>query len=98
VFGSIRRYVESLQAQSDNQRFQLETTYVGLTSNIALAAIQEASPRAQIDATRKFIQIANDVLKLLPTQFDAGQVAQSDVLAQVAALAQIEQTLPPSER
>ena len=32
------------------------------------------------------------------TQFDAGQVAQLDVLAQVAALAQIERTLPPLER
>jgi Outer membrane efflux protein len=67
VFGSIRRNIKSLQAQSDNQRFQLETTYMGLTSNIALAAIQKASPCGQIHATRKFIQIANDVLKLLPT-------------------------------
>ncbi len=98
VFGGIRRNVESLQAQSDNQRFQLEATYLTLTSNIALAAIQEASLRGQIDATNKLIQIANDVLKLLRTQFDAGQIAQSDVLAQEAALAQIEQTLPPLER
>jgi NodT family efflux transporter outer membrane factor (OMF) lipoprotein len=98
VFGGIRRNVESLQAQSDNQRFQLEATYLTLTSNIALAAIQEASLRGQIDATNKLIQIGNDVLKLLRTQFDAGQIAQSDVLAQEAALAQIEQTLPPLQR
>jgi hypothetical protein len=64
VFGGIRRNVEWLQAQSDNQRFQLEANYLGLTSNIALAAIQEASLRGQIDAARKLIQIANDVLKL----------------------------------
>jgi NodT family efflux transporter outer membrane factor (OMF) lipoprotein len=98
VFGGIRRNVESLQAQSDNQRFQLEATYLTLTSNIALAAIQEASLRGQIDATHKLIQIANDVLKLLRTQFTAGAIAESDVLAQQAALAQIEQTLPPLER
>jgi NodT family efflux transporter outer membrane factor (OMF) lipoprotein len=98
VFGGIRRNVESLQAQSDNQRFQLEATYLTLTSNLALAAVQEASLRGQIDATNKLIQIARDVLKLLRTQFEAGQIAQSDVLAQEAALAQIEQTLPPLER
>ena len=98
VFGGIRRNIESLQAQSDNQRFQLEATYLTLTSNIVLAAIQEASLRGQIDATNELIKIATDVLKLLRTQFNAGQIAESDVLAQEAALAQIEQTLPPLER
>lgn len=98
VFGGIRRNVESLQAQSDNQRFQLEATYLTLTSNIVLAAIQEASLRGQIDATHKLIQIATDVLKLMRTQFEAGGIAESDVLAQQAALAQIEQALPPLER
>jgi NodT family efflux transporter outer membrane factor (OMF) lipoprotein len=98
VFGGVRRNVESLQAQSDNQRFQLEATYLTLTSNIVLAAVQEASLRGQIDATNQLIKIATDVLKLLRTQFDAGQIAESDVLAQQAALAQIEQTLPPLER
>jgi NodT family efflux transporter outer membrane factor (OMF) lipoprotein len=98
VFGGIRRNVESLQAQSDNQRFQLEATYLTLTSNIALAAIQEASLRGQIDATKELIKIASDVLNLLRTQFNAGQIGEPDVLTQEAALAQIEQTLPPLER
>jgi NodT family efflux transporter outer membrane factor (OMF) lipoprotein len=98
VFGGIRRNVESLQALSDNQRFQLEATYLTLTSNIALAAIQEASLRGQIDATHELIKIARDVLDLLKTKFQAGAIAQPDVLAQEAALAQIEQTLPPLER
>jgi NodT family efflux transporter outer membrane factor (OMF) lipoprotein len=98
VFGGIRRNIESLQALSDNQRFQLEATYLTLTSNIVVAAVQEASLRGQIDATRSLIKIGSDVLKLLRTQFDAGQIAQSDVVAQEAALAQIEQTLPPLQR
>jgi NodT family efflux transporter outer membrane factor (OMF) lipoprotein len=98
VFGGIRRNVESLQAQSDSQRFQLEATYLTLTSNIVVAAVQEASLRGQIEATQSLIKIATDVLKLLRTQFDAGQISQSDVVAQEAALAQIEQTLPPLQR
>ena len=50
VFGGTRRSVESLQAQRDNQRFQLEATYLTLTSNVVVAAIQEASLRGQIAA------------------------------------------------
>ena len=51
VFGGIRRQVEAASAQTKSQRFVLEATYLTLTSNIALAAIQEASLRAQIRAT-----------------------------------------------
>jgi len=98
VFGGIRRNVESLQAQSDNQRFQLEATYLTLTSNIVVAAVQEASLRGQIDATQSLIKIASNVLHLLRTQFDAGQIAETDVATQQAALAQVEQTLPPLQR
>ncbi len=98
VFGGIRRNVESLQAQSDNQRFQLEATYLTLTSNIVVAAVQEASLRGQIDATQSLIKIGTDVLQLLRTQFNAGQISEADVVTQEAALAQIEQTLAPLQR
>jgi NodT family efflux transporter outer membrane factor (OMF) lipoprotein len=98
VFGGIRRNVESLQALSDNQRFLLEATYLTLTSNVVLAAVQEASLRGQIDATQSLIKIGTDVLNLLRTQFKAGQIAESDVVAQEAALAQIEETLPPLQK
>jgi outer membrane protein TolC len=98
VFGGIRRNVESLQAQSDNQRFQLEATYLTLTSNIALAAIQEAALRGQIYVTQELIQTATAVRDKLRLQFNAGSIAEPDVLAQEATLAQIEQTLPPLQR
>jgi outer membrane protein TolC len=98
VFGGIRRNVESLQAQSDNQRFQLEATYLTLTSNIALAAVQEASVRGQIYVTEELIKIARGVLEKLKKQRELGAIADPDVLAQEAALAQIEQTLPPLQQ
>ena len=98
VFGGIRRNVESLQALSDNQRFLLEATYLTLTSNIVLAAVQEASLRGQIDATQSLIKIGTNVLDLLRTQFNAGQIAETDVATQQAALAQVEETLPPLQR
>ena len=43
VWGGTRRQIESLEAVKDNQRFANEATFLTLTSNIALGAIQEAS-------------------------------------------------------
>src|SRR5215467_6097019 len=48
VFGGIRRQVEAASAQVELQQFMFEATYLTLTSNIALAAIQEASLKEQI--------------------------------------------------
>ena len=45
------RRFESLAAQAEVQRFALEATYITLAVNVAAAAIQEASLRAQIRAT-----------------------------------------------
>jgi NodT family efflux transporter outer membrane factor (OMF) lipoprotein len=98
VFGGIRRNVESLQAQSDNQRFQLEATYLTLTANITLAAVQEASLRGQIDVTRDLIRIARQILEKMKLQLDKGAISEADIQPQIAALAQIEQTLPALER
>src|SRR5262249_43497830 len=52
VFGGIRRQIESLEAQAENQRFEVEAAYLTVTTNVVTAAIQEASLRAQIAATR----------------------------------------------
>jgi len=98
VWGLNRRQVESLQAQAEAQRFQLEATYVTLTSNVVTAAILEASLRAQIDATRDIIKIQNELLDLLHRQLQAGAVAGIDVAAQEAALAVALATLPPLEK
>ena len=95
VFGGTRRSIEALAAQADSQRFALEATYLTLTSNLAGAAVQEASLRGQIAATLSIIKIETDVLDLLRRQRALGQIAEGDVVAQEAALAQVEQTLPP---
>src|SRR5437868_2112769 len=47
VFGGVRRTIESADAQVDVAAFQREGTYLTLTSNIMLAAVQEASLRGQ---------------------------------------------------
>ncbi len=81
VFGGTRRSIEALAAQADQQRFQLEATYLTLTSNLAGAAVQEASLRGQIAATQRIIKIETDVLELLRRQRALGQIAEADVAA-----------------
>jgi NodT family efflux transporter outer membrane factor (OMF) lipoprotein len=98
VFGLNRRTVESLQAQAESQRYQLEATYLTLTSNIVTAAIQEAALRRQIAATEETIRIASNALDIIRKQLSFGQIAGADVATQEAALAQVESTLPPLQK
>jgi len=95
VFGANRRQVESLAAQADAQRFALEATYITLASNVVAAAVQEASVRAQIEATRQIIAAEEKALAILRDQFRLGFAMRIDVAAQEAALAQAETLLPP---
>ncbi len=95
VFGANRRQVESLAAQRDAQHFALEATYITLASNVVAAAIQEASLRAQIEATRQIIAADEKSLAVLSDQFRLGYAMRIDVAAQETALAQAKATLPP---
>jgi NodT family efflux transporter outer membrane factor (OMF) lipoprotein len=98
VFGANRRQVEALDAQRDAQRFALEATYITLASNVVAAAIQEASLRAQIDATEKIIDADEKSLQILRDQFRLGFAMRIDVAAQEATLAQAQSTLPPLQK
>jgi NodT family efflux transporter outer membrane factor (OMF) lipoprotein len=98
VFGSNRRQVESLAAQAEAQRFALEATYITLASNVAAAAIQEASLRAQLQATRQIIADNTKSLQVLRDQFRLGLAMRIDVAAQEAALAQAKAALPPLQK
>jgi len=98
VFGGTRRQVESLEATAENQRFELEAAYLTLTSNVVAAAVQEASLRGQIAATEEIIKIQTDSLDILRKQLQLGQVAEADVAAVEATLAQAEATLPPLQK
>ena len=95
VFGLNRRTVESLKAQAEQARFALVATDIALSANVVAAAIQEASLREQIAATRQLIAINTNMLEILRNQFDKGYVSRLDVTAQESQLAQVTATLPP---
>ena len=98
VFGGTRRQIESLAAQADYQRFELEATYLSLTSNVVVAAMQEASLRGQIAATQDIIKLQSDQLDVVRQRFTLGGGSRADVLTQDAALAQTKASLPPLQK
>ncbi len=98
LFGANRRQVEALVAQAEQQRFQMEATYMSLVSNTIVAAITQATAQSELAAGRRMVQIENDSLSILRTQYRLGAVPQSAVSAQEAALAQVQAALPPLEQ
>ena len=98
IFGANRRQVESLAAQAEAARFQLDATYLTLTANVVTSAILEAGFRAQLAATERMIALERESLGVLRRELALGAIAELDVYAQEAALAQLEATLPPLRR
>ncbi len=98
LFGANRRAVESLVAQQDAQRFELEAARLTIATNVVTAAVQDALLRAQIQQTRAIIADQARTLVSFRRQLELGQASRADIAAQEALLAQAQQTLPPLEK
>ncbi len=90
AFGGNRRSVESLEAQSESQAWQLHAARLTLASNVVNAALQEASLRDQLTVTERLIGIAERQLRLLQLQRRLGAASGAAVLAQETLLRQAE--------
>ena len=77
VFGANRRAVESLAAQAEASRFQLDATYLTLTANVVTTAIQEAALRAQIAGTERVIALERESLAVLRRELELGAIAEA---------------------
>ena len=95
VFGGKLRQVESLKAQAETLRFQMEATYITLANNVVGAAIQLASLKSQIQATQAYIDQNAKAVEILHKQLQLGYVMGIDVANQESALAQAKQLMPP---
>lgn len=98
LFGGRIRGIEADLANADYQRFQLEATYLTLTSNVVTAAINDASYAAQIRVTQEQIDGQRQLVSLLEEQLTLGAASNADVLLQKAQLAQTVATLPPLQK
>lgn len=98
VFGAVRRTVEISRAQEQVSRFQLEATYLTLSSNVVVTAIQEASLRGQIKSTERMLEIEHQLTETLKRQRTLGTASELDLLAQQSGEAQMAQTLAPLKK
>ena len=98
VFGATRRQVEIAKAQEASNRFQLEATYLTLTSNLVVTAVQEASLRGQITATERLLGLQHQLTEIVRSQRSLGNASELDLLSQQSAEAQAAQTLPPLQK
>ena len=94
LFGLNRRQVESLDGQEQAQRWNVEATYLTLSSNLVVAAITEASLQAQFEATEKQAALQVDVLARLRQLQRLGENSELDVSQQEAQLASLQAALP----
>ena len=98
AFGGVRRELEGLGAAIDYQHFQLEAAYLALTANLVTTAIQEASLRAQLKATREVVAAQEKSLDLTRKQANLGAIARSPVLTLGAQVALTRAQIPPLEK
>jgi len=98
IFGLNRRAVESLQAQTDAQKFQLQAAYITLASNVVAAAVQDGMLRKQIEITKEMIEANETAIALVKRQQISGYASQLDFSIQESALGQVKQLLPPLQK
>ncbi|MGD0192213.1 MAG: efflux transporter outer membrane subunit [Rhizomicrobium sp.] len=98
VFGGTRRAVEAAKAGEGVSRFQLEATYVTLSSNVVVTAIQEASLRDQVAATQRLLDLEHSLTETVQRQHAIGTASELDILAQQTAESQTAQLLPPLQK
>jgi len=98
VFGVTRRTVEAARAEVAVGRYQLEATYVTLSTNVVVTAIQEASLRDQITATERLLQLQHQLTETVRGQRTLGTASELDLLTQQSAEAQTAATLPPLQK
>ena len=98
VFGGNRRAVESLQAQADSQRHQLEALRTSIASNVVAAVLQESYLTNQIDVSQSAIKAAKNQLEHLRITQQSGYSSGLDLAQQQVAYAQTIALLPPLQK
>src|SRR5215470_18310844 len=98
IFGSTRRELDALRAETDFQRYELEAAKLMLAGNVVTAAIREASLREQIALTEEMIALQARSLGIAERLEQIGGAAKADVVAQRLELAQTRAALPELQR
>lgn len=98
VFGLNRRQLEAFKAYEETARFQRQAIRLTIASNVAFVAINEASIRAQLVASKQSVAIVTEQLNLMKQQQSLGQIGLQAIVAQESLLAQIKSNVPVLEK
>ena len=98
VFGGNKRELEGVKAAIDAQRYQLEATWLSLSSSVVATAIQEASLEAQLKATNDVVDAESQSLVVIQKQVRLGAIARSAVLQQQTLIAQTQAQIPALQK
>ena len=98
LFGGGSRELEALKAAVDYQRFQTEGALQTLVCNVVTAAVQEASLRSQLEASRALLQAQEAQLRIMQQQVRLGGLARTVELGQGTLVAQTRAQLPALEK
>jgi NodT family efflux transporter outer membrane factor (OMF) lipoprotein len=97
-FGGSLRQLESIRAQEQYQRFELEGSYLSISAEVVTTAIQEASLSAQIAATNQMVDSDSRDLAVVNRQLTLGGASRIDVLTQESEVALSQAQLPVLQR
>jgi NodT family efflux transporter outer membrane factor (OMF) lipoprotein len=98
IVGGNRRELEGVRAAIDYQRYQVEATWLSLTSSVVATAIQEASLRAQLQVTHEVVDNETKSLNVISKQVQLGALARSAVLQQQTLIAQAQAQIPALDK
>lgn len=98
LFGGARRSIESARAAAEAQLYRTAAARLTLTTNVVIAAMNEAALREQLAAARRAATANATLLSLFERRRALGAVGFADVATQAAALGQAEGLIPPLEK
>jgi len=98
VAGGESRAIEESAAQARVARDQLVGARVSLVDNVVVTALQLATLRDEIKATRRVISLEKNSLKIVKAREQAGAVPLSDTLQARTTLANAQARLPALQK
>ncbi len=98
LVGGGKRYLESLKASVDYQRFETEAAYQTLIANVVTTAITEASLRAELKATSEILNHHQKQLDVMTKQFELGTITRTIQYAQNTQVSKTQSVIAQLEK
>ncbi|AMO22208.1 hypothetical protein GCM10027034_25220 [Ramlibacter solisilvae] len=97
-FGATRQELAALQAEVDQERYELEAARLALAGNVVTTAVREAALREQIASTEDMIALHARQVAIVERLEAIGTASRADLAAQRRDLAQARAGLPELRR